>query len=85
VRRGSTTAQVGTYRAVRLSRPPLMEGEPARVPGSVAKGCAGSTVAFESPALLRGRWNHQVVVPGWKAGGGEGPVDRVHRLPPWRV
>jgi hypothetical protein len=26
-----------------------------------------------------------VVVPVWKAGGGEGPVDHVHPLPPWRV
>jgi hypothetical protein len=28
-----------------------MEGEPARAPGSVASGCAGDTVPFESVAF----------------------------------
>jgi hypothetical protein len=30
------------------------EGEPARVPGSPAKRCAGNSVAFESPTFLCG-------------------------------
>ena len=74
--------QSAAFAQVNPKREDLTEGEPARVPGSPAKRCAGNSAGFECPAFLDqgdepARWSG----PVWKAGEGETPEFRLLRLP----